>query len=178
MIVAAGLTEHQANTDDAADDGAEESAEGGGNDAIAALPDHIGDQDQSHTEGGAQITQSGDLIRFKVCHKLFVFGQRQNRGVIRDESGEDPQRSGAGQPVQPAHQRRDQLVEKGDHTELRQQGGKGAGDHRNGHDEKDRIQKQVVGGVHDGVEHLADTHHRTKIDKQRNYRENADKCFS
>ena len=51
-------------------------------------------------------------------------------------------------------------------AELRPQGGNRTGQNRNGHDVEDRVDQQIVGGVHHGVEHIGGTHFGAQQDEE------------
>ena len=55
-----------------------------------------------------------------------------------------------------AHQRAEYVFKQFDHSELHKQTAYGAGDHTDAHKVEHGVEQQVMGGVHDSVEHVGE----------------------
>ena len=124
----------------------------------ALQTDHIGTDDEAHTKGGAQVGQRRQLIFFKILAEVMVIGQRQDGGIIRQESRDQTERSGTGQVIQGTQQGREQMVENTDNAKLCQQCRKRTGQNTDGHQIEAGVDQQVEGCVHHGVEHIDHAH--------------------
>ena len=92
-----------------------------------------------------------------------VVGQGEDGGVIRQKSGDDAQRGGAGQAVDRPHQRLQHAVGQRNEAELAQQRRDRAHQHADRGEIEHRVDQQAVGRVHHRVDGVAKPHfHREK----------------
>ena len=161
---------HEPGGDDGPDEGAQIAADGGDPDLAAEAAAHAqgkaGD-DEAHAEGRAQVGQGGDLIGLEEAAEFRVVRQGEDGGVVGKVGGDHTQSRSARHAEQRLHQGRKQLIEQGHDAELRQQAAEGAGDDGDGHDVKDGAGQQIIGGVHQRVQRVAQTHRNGKDAEKR-----------
>ena len=153
--------QHQTSTDDTADESTQVTNQCSGYQIFACGgfdADHKGGDNQTHAESSTQVGQSGELIFLEVAAELTIISEGENRGVIGQVGGDDAERSSTGQTEQGLHQRRNELVDQIDDTELTEQGGDSTGQNSDCHDIENRIHQKCIGGVHHGAEHIGGTH--------------------
>ena len=164
-----GLMEHQTGGNDGTDDGTQITDEHRNTKAFAdgrAQTDHKGGDDQAHAEGGTDVAQSGQLVLLEEATEIVVLCQSQDGRVIGQVSGEDAHGTGAGQAIEGLDQGGHQLVQQENDAELRPQSGNGTGQNRDGHDVEDRVDQQIVSGVHHGIEHVGGAHLGAQQDEE------------
>ena len=146
---------HQARRDDTAGDGADEADE---RFLEVAIAHHEDDDDEAHAEGGAEVGQRDILVLLEVGGEALVLGEGDDGGVVAQEGEHGTERGHAGEVEQGLHQGAQGLLEEIDDAELDKEAADGSGDDTHGHEEEAGVQQQVVGGVHDGVEHVGSAH--------------------
>ena len=164
-----GLMEHQTGGNNGTDDCSQIADEHRNAEAFTngrAQTDHKGGDDQAHAEGSADVAQSRQLVFLEETAEIVVLSQSQNGGVVGQVGGENTHSAGTGQAVQRLDQGGHQLVQQEDNTEFGPQGGNRTGQNGNGHDVEDRIDQQIMGSIHHGVEHIGGTHFRAQQDEE------------
>ncbi len=146
---------HEACGDDASDDGAEETDEGS---AAVAFASHEGDDDESHAEGGAEVGERDELVFLEVAGKVVVFGQGDDGGVVGEEGHHGSQGCHAGQVVEGFHEWAEDVLHQAHDTELGEELGDGPHENADGHDVEHSLEQQLIGGLHEGVEHVGKGH--------------------
>ena len=146
---------HQARGDDAAADGSHQSDEGL---LEVAVAHHKDDDNQSHTEGRAKVGEGDELVLLEVGGEALILGEGDDSRVVAQEGEHGAKRSHTGQVEQGLHERAQDLLEQVHHAKLDEETADGTGDDADGHQEEAGVEQEVVGGVHDGVEHVGGSH--------------------
>ena len=146
---------HEAGADDAADDGSQQSHQGS---FAEAQTRHEGYHHQAHAEGGAEVGERDELVFLEVAGEVVVLGQRDDGGVVGEEGHHGAQSRHAGQVVERLHQRPQDILHQAHHAELGEQLADGTHQHTDGHDVEHRLEQQVIGRLHEGVEHVRQCH--------------------
>ena len=146
---------HQAGGDDTATDGTDQTDK---RLLEVAVTHHEDDDDQSHTEGGAEVGQRDELEFLEVGGKALVLGKGDNGGVIAQEGEHRTQRCHTGEVEQGLHQGTEGLLEQLNDAKLDKEAPDSARDDTDGHQEEAGVQQQVMGSVHDSVEHVGSAH--------------------
>ena len=157
-ILGVGLADkvlHEAGGDDAATDGAHEADEGL---LEVAVTHHEDDDDEAHAEGGAEVGQGDVLVLLEVGGEALVLGEGDDGGVVAQEGENGTERGHAGEVEQGLHEGPEGLLEEIDDAELDEESADGSSDDTDGHEEEAGVQQQVMGGVHDGIEHVGSAH--------------------
>ena len=162
---------HETRRHDAAAEGAEKAYE---RLYKVALPYHENDDDESHTEGSAEVGQRNELIFLEVAGEMLVFRKCDDGGIVGKKRQHGAQRGHTGQIEQRAHQRAEQLLQQVDHAKLYEHLADGTRQHADGHQIETRVQQQVVGRMHHGVEHRGCTHFPSQQGEQAHHDEQAD----
>ena len=146
---------HQSGADDAAYEGAHQTYHSSASEAFAG---HKGNDNQAHTEGGAEVGQRHQLVFLEVACKVVVLGQRDDGGVVAEEGHHGSQCSHTGQVEEGFHQRPQYVLHQAHNAKFGQQFRDGAHQHADGHNVEHRLEQQVVGRLHKGVEHIGQRH--------------------
>ena len=146
---------HQARRDDASDESTHQSHQ---RPLAEAQARHEGNHHQPHAEGRTEVGERHQLVFLEVLREILVFRQRDDGGVVAQESHHRTQRRHARQVEQRLHQRTQQVLQQSHHAELREQLAYRAHQHADGHDVEHRLHQQVIGRLHEGVEHVRQRH--------------------
>ena len=146
---------HHAGGDDTAAEGPHEAYKGLG---VEALADHEDDDDETHAEGGAEIGERDILELLEMTGELLVLREGDDGGIVAQEGHHGTKRCHAGQIEERLHERLEEFFEQVDHAELHEEFAEGAGEHADAHEVEHGVEQQVVGRIHDGVEHVGNTH--------------------
>ena len=146
---------HEARGDHTAEDGSNESDEGLLEEAVTH---HEDDDNQAHTEGCTEVGQRYELVFLEVGSKAFILRKGDDGGVVAQEGEHGTERCHTGQVEQRFHQGPQGLFQQFHDTELNEQTSDSTGDDADGHEEETGVEQEVMGGVHDGIEHVGGTH--------------------
>ena len=146
---------HEARGDHTPEDGSDESDEGLLEEAVTH---HEDDDDQAHTEGRAEVGQRDELVFLEMGSDAFILRKCDDSGVVAQEGEHGTERSHTGQIEQRLHQGPQRLLQQVNDTELNEQTSNSTSDDADGHEEKTGVEQEVMGGVHDGIEHVGCTH--------------------
>ena len=123
-----------------------------------AIADHRDQHHEAHAEGRTEIGQRDELVFFEIRCERAVFRKRDDGWIVRKKGHDGPERRDARQIEERFHQRPQDLLQQRHNAEFCHQLGKGSRQDRDAHQVKDRVEQQVVGGVHDRFEHVARAH--------------------
>ena len=121
------LALHEAGGHDAADKGSEEAYQ---RLDVEALPHHEHHDEQTHTEGRAEVGERDKLIFLEITAEALVLRQRDDGRIVRQEG----------------------------HYGYKQ-AAYGARDDADAHEIKHGVEQKVVGGLHYGVKHIGHAHY-------------------
>ena len=150
---------HDARGDDGAAAGAEQAHQRAGDLPVA---DHRDDNHEAHAERRSEVGQGNELVFLEIGSEVTVLGQGDDGRIVRQERHHGAQGRYAGKAVQRFHQGPEETLQQRDHAEFRHQFREGAGQYGDAHQVEDGVQKQVMGGVHDGLQHIAAAHAGTQ----------------
>ncbi len=102
----------------------------------------------------------------EIAAETAVLREGDDGGVVAQECHGGSEGSHAWQIEERAHQRAEYVFKQFDHSELHKQTAYGAGDHTDAHKVEHGVEQQVMGGVHDSVEHVGEAHDRPYIPEQ------------
>ena len=146
---------HDAGGDDGAAEGTEQTHQRTGD---LSVSDHGDDHHEAHAESRTEVGQGDELVFLEVSGETAVLGQGDDGRVIGKEGHDGTQGRYTGQVVQGLHQGTQEAFQQGNHAEFRHQFGQGTGEHGNAHQVEHRVQQQVMGRVHQGLDHVAAAH--------------------
>ena len=139
-----------------------------------ALSHHKNNDNQAHTKGCTEVGKRDILVFLEVRAESFVLRQRNDCGIIRQESHDRSQRSHARQIKQRPHQRTENHFQQVDNAELYEQLTDSTRQNADTHQVEHRIEQQVMCRVHDGVEHVSHAHLITNKTKKCRYHQQTD----
>ena len=150
-----GETLHEACGDDAAYYGTENA-----NKSALAVTEtrHKGEHHETHAEGCAEVGERHQLVFLKILGKVFVFGKGDNDRVVRKEGENGTQSGHTREVVEGFHERAQDVFEQSHDTEFDKQFADCPHKHTDGHDVEDRFEQQVIGCLHESVEHVGKGH--------------------
>ena len=164
-IVLAGEVLHEARGDDATGKGSEESDERSGKIALAY---HEDDDNESHTEGRAEVGERDELVLLEIAAELAVLRERDDGGVVAEECEHRSQRCHSGEIEERCHDGTEDALYHVHHAKLHENLSQGSGDDADTHEVQDGVEQQIVGGSHDGVQHVGKTHATGEIAEEDN----------
>ena len=166
-----GGTLHEAGRNDAADDGSDDTHQGT---LAIAQTGHEGQHHKAHAEGGAEVGEGDELVFLKVLREVLVLRQRDDGGVVGKEGHNGAQGGDTGQVVEGFHQRAQDVLQQAHHAKLYQQLANGPHEHTDGHDVEHGLEQQMVGCLHEGVEHVGQGHAVGKDPEEPNKKDQED----
>ena len=146
---------HQSGGDDAANDGTSHTNQGAFAEAQTCHESH---DHQTHTESSAEVGERDELVFLEVTVEVLVVGQSDDGGVVAEEGHHSAQGSHARQVVERLHQRSEKILQQTYYAKLGEQFADGAHEHADGHDVKHSLKQQVIGRLHESVQHFGQAH--------------------
>lgn len=146
---------HDARGDDATAACAEEAHEGLPEEALAHHEHH---HQKAHAEGRAEIGEGYELEFLEIRAETLVACQRDDGGVVAEEGHHGAQRGHAREVEEGPHQRAEDALEHLHHAKLHEDAAYCSRENADAHEIEHRVEQQVVGRVHHGVEHIGKSH--------------------
>ena len=146
---------HQTSADDTTDDGSEEADDGT---AAVALSCHEDDNDHTHAESRTEVGEADELIFLEVGAELAILCQRDDGGIVTKEGEDASECRHARQVVKGLHQGPEDTLEHIHDMELHEQTAQGSAQYRDTHNIEYGLEQEVIGGLHNRIEHIGQTH--------------------
>ena len=148
-------TLHQTGGDNAADDGSCHTHQSS---LAEAQTGHEGNHHETHAKSGTEVGQRHQLVFLEVAVEVLVVSQGDDGGVVAQEGHDGTQGGHTRQVVEGLHQGTEQIFQQTHHAKLGEQLADGSHKNADGHDVEHGLQQQVVGSLHEGVQHVGQGH--------------------
>ena len=146
---------HQSGGDNAPDDCAGHAHQCALAEAQARHESH---HHQAHAESRAEVGERNELVFLEIAVEVLVVRKGDDGGIVAQKGHDGTQGRHARQVVERLHQRTQQIFEQANHAKLGQELADGAHQDADGHDVEHGFEQQVVGRLHESVQHLGQGH--------------------
>ena len=154
-IALEGETLHETGGDDTADERTENAHR---STTAETLAYHESKHHTTHAEGGAEIGEGDKLVFLKILREVFVVGKGDDGGVVGEECHDCTKGGDTGQVVKRFHEGTQDVLHQTDNAELDEQFAYTAHQNTDSHDVEDGFEQELVGSLHEGVEHVGEGH--------------------
>ena len=116
-------------------------------------------------EVAAMYDKSGadELVFLEVSGELPVLDQRDDGWVVAQKGHHASQHCHSGQIVERTHDGTKEFLQQGHHAEFAEHLAQSACDDAHAHEIEHGVEQQAVGCLHDGIEHIGQSHHRGQV---------------
>ena len=146
---------HETCGDDAADDSTEDAHQSA---FAVAETRHKGEHHKTHTKSCTEVSEGHQLVFLEVLGEVLVLSEGDDYRVVGEEGENGTQCGHPREVVEGFHERTQDVLEQSHHTEFNEQFSYCPHEHTDGHDVEDRFEQQVIGCLHEGVEHVRERH--------------------